>query len=195
MKKYLSRRKRTKLLAALLTGLCLFTPWNRAEAVSSYTTPNGLFRLDYYDAGEGFTGKWYIENMQDGSEERNTAFMTSQGTLPDWQKERINAAADYWDGLLKHTKTAKQSAGLAVTVMNDMDNAVGDGSYTDVEINGQIACVTTPNAVLNHGQVLTDEDGPAGYIVVGALMFPANGPQDRYDTPLPQDSMPLLMRN
>ena len=48
MKKYLSRRKKKKLLAALLTGLCLMTPWNRAEAVSSYTTPNGLLRLDNY---------------------------------------------------------------------------------------------------------------------------------------------------
>ncbi len=80
MKKYLSRRKKTKLLAALLTGLCLVTPWNRAEAVSSYTTPNGLIRLDYLDAGESFTdAAGYI--------------WTSDGTLPDWQKERINFAA------------------------------------------------------------------------------------------------------
>ena len=61
MKKYLSRRKKTKLLAALLTGLCLVTPWNRAEAVTSYTTPNGLFRLDYYDAGESLAGTWMFE--------------------------------------------------------------------------------------------------------------------------------------
>ena len=86
MKKYLSRRKKKKLLAALLAGLCLVTPWNRAEAVSSYTTPNGLIRLDYYGAGEGFADA-------DGD------IWTSDGTLPDWQKERINFAADYWDGL------------------------------------------------------------------------------------------------
>ena len=76
MKKCLSRRKKTKLLAALLTGLCLVTPWNRAEAVSSYTTPNGLIRLDYYGTGESFTdAAGYV--------------WISDGTLPDWQKERI----------------------------------------------------------------------------------------------------------
>ena len=118
MKKYLSRRKKKKLLAALLTGLCLVTPWNRAEAVTSYTTPNGLFQMDYYGTGESFTGKWYLENMRESSwddDERDKAYMTSQGALPDWQKERLNVAADYCDRLLKHTKTAKQTVTLAVS--------------------------------------------------------------------------------
>ena len=70
MKKYLSRRKKKKLLAALLTGLCLMTPWNRAEAVSSYTTPNGMIRLDYYDADDVFTDDEGIWTFQ---------------ALPDWQ--------------------------------------------------------------------------------------------------------------
>ena len=110
MKKNLSRRKKKKLLAALLTGLCLVTPWNRAEAVTSYTTPNGLFRLDYYGAGESFTdAAGYV--------------WISDGTLPDWQKERINFVADYWDGLLKHTTTARQPAVLAVTSDDTFNNA------------------------------------------------------------------------
>ena len=93
MKKYLSRRKKKKLLAAVLTGLCLVTPWNRAEAVSSYTTPNGLIQLYHLDAYEGFM-------------DAVGRIWRSDGTLPDWQKERINFAADYWDGVLKHTTTA-----------------------------------------------------------------------------------------
>ena len=39
MKKYLSRRKKKTILTALALGLCLLTPWHRAEAVTSYTTP------------------------------------------------------------------------------------------------------------------------------------------------------------
>jgi hypothetical protein len=49
MKKNLLQKNRKKtILTALALGLCLLTPWHRAEAVTSYTTPNGLFRLDYY---------------------------------------------------------------------------------------------------------------------------------------------------
>jgi uncharacterized protein with beta-barrel porin domain len=184
MKAFFSQKKKAILARTIVLGLCLMMPWNRAEAVSSYTTPNGMFRLDYYSTGESFTGKWYLENMREGSLERDKVYMTSQGNLPDWQKERINFAADYWDGLLKHTKTAKQPADLAVTVNNDLDNAVAEGSYTDVEINGQTVSVPTPNAVLNHGKVLTAEDGPSGFIVIGASLFPADGEQDRYDSPL-----------
>ena len=51
MKKYLSGRKKKTILTSLALGLCLLTPWHRAEAVTSYTTPNGLFRLDYYVGG------------------------------------------------------------------------------------------------------------------------------------------------
>ena len=188
MKKLLSRRKKKKLLVALLTGLCLVTPWNRADAVTSYTTPNGLFRLDYYGAGESITGKWYLENFL----EEDKVFLTSQGALPDWQKERLNVAADYWDGLLKHTKTTKQPATLAVTVNKLYDNAAGQGSYTEAEAGGQTISIDTPNAVLNHGKVLTEEDGPAGLIVIGTPMFPADGEQGRYDTPLPQNSTASL---
>ena len=69
MKKYLSGRKKKTILTSLALGLCLLTPWHRAEAVTSYTTPNGLFRLDYYGTGESFTGKWYEENMIDYGED------------------------------------------------------------------------------------------------------------------------------
>ena len=163
------RERKTAFCKAILlgAGLCVFA--RAAGAMSSHTTPNGLFRLDYYDAGEGFTGRWYLENMRVGSlydDERNAAYMTSQGTLPDWQKERLNVAADYCDRLLKHTKSSKQAADLAVTVNNDLDNAAAEGSYTDLETNGQPVSVTTPNAVLNHGKVLTAEDGPAGFVVI-----------------------------
>ena len=71
MKKYLSRRKKKTILTALALGLCLLTPWHRAEAVTSYTTPNGLFRLDYYSAGEKVTGKWYDEIMLVGGGQNN----------------------------------------------------------------------------------------------------------------------------
>ena len=84
MKKYLSQRKKKTILTALALGLCLLTPWHKAEAVTSYTTPNGLFRLDYYGPGESFTGKWYEDNMIEGSLERDIAYMTSQGELPGW---------------------------------------------------------------------------------------------------------------
>ena len=133
MKKYLSRRKKKKLLAALLTGLCLVTPWNRAEAVSSYTTSNGLIRLDYYGAGESFTAKRYNVN----SSEEGKVFGTSQGTLPDWQKERVNFAADYWDGLLKHTSTAKQPVILPVMVDKNYNNAGTAVLPIEAEAGGQ----------------------------------------------------------
>ena len=187
-------RKTNSLWFIVPAAFCLLAG-RPARAVSSYTTPNGLFRLDYYGAGESFTGKWYDENMRDYGEdapiedlERDKRFMTSQGELPGWQKERLNFAADYWDAVLKQTKTAKQPATLAVTVNNDLYNAAAEGSDSDVEINGQIVTVSTPNAVLNHGKVLTAEDGPAGFMVLGTPLFPADGEQTRYDTPLPQVS-------
>ena len=31
---------------------CDLTPWQRTEALTSYTTPNGLFRLDYNSRGK-----------------------------------------------------------------------------------------------------------------------------------------------
>ena len=124
MKKYLSRRKRKNLLAALLTGLCMVTPWNRAEAVTSYTTPNGLFQMDYYDAGESLAGTWIFETVA----EEHKELLTSQGTLPDWQKQSINFAADYLDGLLKGTAAAKQPVPLAFTVYQGLDNAYTFGS-------------------------------------------------------------------
>ena len=194
MKKYLSGRKKKTILTSLALGLCLLTPWHRAEAVTSYATPNGLFRLDYYGTGESFTGKWYEENMIDYGEdapyeyERDKRYMTSDGELPDWQKEQLNFAADYCDALLKHTKTAKQPATLAVTVKDELYNAAAEGSNTDVEINGQSVGVPSPIAVLNHGKILTAEDGPAGFVVLGAPLFPPDGEQGRYDMPLPQDS-------
>ena len=89
MKKNLLQKNRKKtILTALALGLCLLTPWHRAEAVTSYTTPNGLFRLDYYSAGEKVTGKWYDEIML----EEDRVYLTSQGELPDWQKERLHFA-------------------------------------------------------------------------------------------------------
>ena len=179
MKKYLSRRKKKTILTALALGLCLLTPWHRAEAVTSYTTPNGLFRLDYYSAGEKVTGKWYDEIML----EEDRVYLTSQGELPDWQKERLHFAADYWEGVLKHTKTAKQPAVLAVTVNHDYYNAAGQPGYTDMEIDGQTVSVPMPNAVINHGQTPRSEDGPAGFVVIGTLMFPPDGEQTRYDAP------------
>ena len=194
MKKYLSRRKKRTILTALALGLWLLTPWHRAEAVTSYTTPNGLFRLDYYGTGESFTGTWYEENMIDYGEdapvefERDKRYMTSQDELPDWQKEHLNFAADYCEALLKHTKTAKQPAVLAVTVNHDYYNAAGQPGYTDMEIDGQTVSVPMPNAVINHGQTPRSEDGPAGFVVIGTLMFPPDGEQTRYDTPLPQVS-------
>ena len=151
MKKYLSRRKKKMVLAALLTGLCLVTPWNRAEAVTSYTTPNGLIRLDYYGAGESFTDS-------DGD------IWTSDGTLPDWQKERINFAADYWDGLLKHTSTAKQPAVLVVASDVTFNNASATPFYYKMD-EGKPVVVTVPNAVLNHGITLTADDGLGCYEV------------------------------
>ena len=188
MKKYLSGRKKKTILTALALGLCLLTPWHRAEAVTSYTTPNGLFRLDYYSAGEKVTGKWYDEIML----EEDRVYLTSQGELPDWQKERLHFAADYWEGVLKHTKTAKQPAVLAVTVNHDFDNAAAQPSYSDVERNGQTVSVPMPNAVINHGQTLRSEDGPAGFVVIGTPLFPPDGEQTRYDTPLPQVSYMAL---
>ena len=112
MKKYLSRRKKKTILTSLALGFCLLMPWYRAEAVTSYTTPNGLFRLDYYGAGESFTGKWYLESLP----EEEKVCLLSQGELPDWQKQQINCAADYWDGLLKHTAFPRQPVILAITV-------------------------------------------------------------------------------
>lgn len=185
MKKNLLQKNRKKtILTALALGLCLLTPWHRAEAVTSYTTPNGLFRLDYYSAGEKVTGKWYDEIML----EEDRVYLTSQGELPDWQKERLHFAADYWEGVLKHTKTAKQPAVLAVTVNHDYYNAAAQAGYCDVERNGQTVSVPMPNAVINHGQTPRSEDGPAGFVVIGTLMFPPDGEQDRYDMPLPQVS-------
>ena len=188
MKKYLSGRKKKTILTSLALGLCLLTPWHRAEAVTSYTTPNGLFRLDYYSAGEKVTGKWYDEIML----EEDRVYLTSQGELPDWQKERLHFAADYWEGVLKHTKTAKQPAVLAVTVNHDYYNAAAQPGYTDMEIDGQTVSVPMPNAVINHGQTLRSEDGPAGFVVIGTPLFPPDGEQTRYDTPLPQVSYMAL---
>ena len=75
---------------------------------------------------------------------------------------------------------------------NDLYNAAAEGSYTDVEINGQTISVNTPNAVLNHGKILTAEDGPTGFVVIGTPMFPPDSGQTRYDSPLPQDSHQAL---
>ena len=183
MKKYLSRRKKKTILTALALGFWLLTPWHRAEAVTSYTTPNGLFRLDYYGAGESFTGKWYLENLP----EEEKVCLISQGELPDWQKQQINCAADYWDGLLKHTAFPHQPVILAITVNQGEDN-VDYGSMTEVETDGKTISVTTPNAILNHGKVLTEEDGPAGFFSISTSLFPTDGRQSRYDTPLSQNS-------
>ncbi len=183
MKKYLSRRKKKTILTALALGLCLLTPWHRAEAVTSYTTPNGLFRLDYYGTGESFTGQWYLENLP----EEEKVCMISQGELPDWQKQQINCATDYWDGLLKHTAFPQQSATLAVTV-NQLEDNIDYGSMTEVETEGKTISVTTPNAILNHGKVLTAKGGPAGFFSISTFLFPADGEQSRHDTPLSQNS-------
>ena len=188
MKKYLSRRKKKTILTALALGLCLLTPWHRAEAVTSYTTPNGLFRLDYYGPGESVTWKRYAEN----STEEDMFYLTSQGELPDWQKERLNFAVDYWDGVLKHTKTSRQPADLAVMVYHDYNNAGALSSFSDVDMDGHTVSVATPNAVLNHGRILAEEDGPAGVFFIGTPVFPPDGEQTRYDTPLPQDSQIAL---
>ncbi|MBR4429355.1 MAG: hypothetical protein IKS78_08350, partial [Clostridia bacterium] len=166
--KKISKRTR-RLLAALLTGLCLVTPWNRAEALTSYTTPNGLFRLDYYD-------EIYSE-------------------LTDWQKQQINVAADYWDGLLKGTTTAKQSVALAFIAnpyITEDDTARATPYFSKVEAGGQNVYVTRPNAVLNHGTVLPEENDLAGFIEVGANVFPAESKQTGYDTPLPQSGRPAM---
>ncbi len=80
MKAFFSQKKKAILARTIVLGLCLMTPWNRAEAMSVYETQNGLIRLDYYGTGESFTDA-------DGD------IWTSDGTLPDWQKERINFAA------------------------------------------------------------------------------------------------------
>ena len=184
MKKYLSRRKKKKLLAALLTGLCLVTPWNRAEAVTSHTAPNGLFRMDYYDAGESLAGTWMFE----AAPEALKKILTSQGTLSDWQKQSLNFAADYWDGLLKHTKTAKPPVALAFTVYQDFNNAqtIGSYCYVEAEEGGYTFC-TTPNAILNHGEELTEDFDPVACIIIGTALYPTDAPRERYDTPLPQN--------
>ena len=158
MKKYLSRRKKKKLLAALLTGLCLMTPWNRAEAVTSYTTPNGLIRLDYYSG------------------------------LPDWMMERIYFAADYWDGVLKHTTTARQPAVFNVVSDDTYNNAKAICCYYGVMEDGKPVFFTRPNGVLNYGMTSTAEGEPASVLTIGTLMYPTDAPPDRYDTPLPQNS-------
>ena len=183
MRKFLSQRKQKTILTSLALGFCLMMPWYRAEAVTSYTTPNGLFRLDYYGAGESFTGKWYLENLP----EEEKVCLISQGELPDWQKQQINCAADYWDGLLKHTAFPRQPVILAITVNQGEDN-VDYGSMTEVETDGKTISVTTPNAILNHGKVLTEEDGPAGFFSISTSLFPTDGGQNRYDTPLSQNS-------
>ena len=185
MRKFLSQRKQKTILTSLVLGFCLLMPWYRAEAVTSYTTPNGLFRLDYYGAGESFTGKWYLENLP----EEEKVCLISQGELPDWQKQQINCAADYWDELLKHTALPRQPVILAITVNQGEDN-VDYGSMTEVETSGKTISVTTPNAILNQGKVLTEEDGPAGFFSISTSLFPTDGGQNRYDTPLSPDSDP-----
>lgn len=94
--------------------------------------------------------------------------------------------------MLKHTKTAKQPAVLAVTVNHDYYNAAAQAGYTDMEIDGQTVSVPMPNAVINHGQTPRSEDGPAGFVVIGTPLFPPDGEQDRYDMPLPQVSYMAL---
>ena len=135
---------------------------------------NGLIQMYYLDACEGFIA--------------NGDFIESQSTLPDWQKERLNFAADYWDGLLKHTKTAKQPVILPVRVNQNSYGALTVTRSTKVEAGGQTVTVTRPNAILNQGAEFTAEDGPAGTIVIGTPTFPEEGPQDSYDTPLPQNN-------
>ncbi len=180
MKRFLSERKKKILARSLALGLCLLAPWHNADAVTSYTTPNGLFRLDYYGKGETLTGKEYIEAYT--KEER-----TSLGSLAGWQKERLNFAADYWEGLLKHSTAARQPVVLAVKVDHD-ENAWASAPAFIMEIDGQAADVELTNLVLNHGEVLTAEDGPAGLVTIGTGIFPADARPDRYDTPLPQNS-------
>ncbi|MBQ9572993.1 MAG: autotransporter domain-containing protein [Acidaminococcaceae bacterium] len=181
MKAFFSQKKKAILARTIVLGLCLMTPWSRAEAVTSHTTPNGLIRLDYYGAGESFTSG---ENI-----------WTSDGTLPDWQKERINLAADYWDGLLKHTSTARQPAVLAVVSDDTYNNASGHGYPAAVMVEGKPVIVTGPNAVLNHGMTLTENAEPAARIKIGAVMFPTDASPHHYDTPLPQDSTACLTPN
>ncbi len=174
MKAFFSQKKKAILARTIVLGLCLVTPWNRAEAVSSYTTPNGLIRLDYYGTGESFTV--------------NNDIITSQSTLPDWQKERINFVADYWDGLLKHTTTARQPAVLAVTSDDTFNNASATSYSYGMMEDGKPVFVTCPNAVLNHGMTLTAEGEPASVLKIGTVAFPINGSRDPYDPPLPQNN-------
>ena len=178
MKAFFSQKKKAILARTIVLGLCLVTPWNRAEAMSVYETQNGLIQMYYLDACEGFIA--------------NGNFIESQSTLPDWQKERINFAADYWDGLLKHTKTAGQPVALAV-VTDDTDSGANTVSYLcGIMEDGKPVFATRPNAVLNHGITLTEEEEPAGTIIIGTATYPADGEKIRYDTPLPQNSAASL---
>ena len=96
MKKYLSRRKKRTILTALALGLWLLTPWHRAEAVTSYATPNGLFRLDYYGTGESFTGKAVPSLMgytvkRESAGEQKSMGSSEKGKVPSLRL-RVNSA-------------------------------------------------------------------------------------------------------
>ena len=174
------QRKERKLSSALLAGLCLLTPWSTALAVSSYVTPSGLVRLDYYEAGE--TILWE-DGIQEFTEEERT-LLTSHGTLPGWQREQLNFVSNYWDGLLKGTKSASQPAPLAVT-LTEGTGFVGAGhDIIEVQSAGQTVRVAKAVAVLNYGKQLTAGENPAGILCIDPLAFPAEGQAARYDSPL-----------
>ena len=181
----MNKKKALSLAVTLwLLGSCY-----EAGASGSYLSPNKLIRLDYFDAGQKVESEWLLEDL--GPE-----LMTSEATLPDWQKQQLTFAADYWDALLKHTATAAQPAVLDVTgESNDpsrSNNAGAVGCRTSVQIKGQEYKITSPNAVLNHGKQLEGE--PAGLIYIGTNLFPpdAQPPQGSYETPLPQNSTASL---
>ena len=179
----MNKKKALSLAVTLwLLGSCY-----EAGASGSYLSPNKLIRLDYYDAGQKVESEWLLEDL--GPE-----LMTSEATLPDWQKQQLTFAADYWDALLKHTATAAQPAVFAVTGESNnpskSNNAGAVGCRTSVQIEGQEYKITSPNAVLNHGKQLEGE--PAGLIYIGTKMFPPDAPQGSYDKPLPQNSTASL---
>ena len=97
----------------------------------------------------------------------------------------------------KYLSRRKKKLPVALAVMvspnvTENDTARANTYFAQVEADGQTVYVTRSNAVLNHGEVLTAEDGPASVIEVGANMFPAESKQIRYDTPLPQSGRPAM---
>ena len=165
------------IVKAVMLAIALLCAASPALAQSSYTSQNGLFRLDIYGKGESFSSKFL--------QKEEPSLQKSLHNLPAWQQKRLRYAVDFWDRLLSGTKAPSSPAIFAAIVDNE-ENASAAGVPSTAKVRGKTTIFTSPNSVLNLGRKQTDSI--AAVVEIGRTLFPAGMPKESYRTPVPQNT-------